>query len=356
MNRYTHSSGVIQAKRAAKFCGVMAREKPNYKHNYEIYNQTKTPLVMCDRFGLKTVLGEKATSFILEEPCIVIAHKLTITGSAAVAAVRQQLQSPHLESHLNKMGNNFIVSGYRDNTLELAFESVIKLTELQSMGGSVYYTDIDLLFSVESLNDAPYHPCSPEARITKLTSPTDDGTLIFDVFVVDNANEVGTVYYNVNGDIHPLQPKRYSKLKSGCYYTAPGVNGKVTEVIPFNDKDALKAKGFFLTESDALDFGNIEQAEKKELLSLQKQLSDMANEKQAKQQEFDLLKLELENERMQAEHKLNAAKMNLDLQGSEIKHHYNNLSLDRKDTSEFLKFLPNLAIGVGTLLTCLLLI
>ena len=105
-----------------------------------------------------------------------------------------------------------------------------------------------------------------------------------------------------------------------------------------------------------MTYGNIEQAEKKQLLELQKTLTDLNNENQLKRQEYELLRLEFDRLKMKEEHRIAQEKHQIDLEGTVIKHHYSNASLDRKDTSEFVKFLPNLVVGLGTVLGFLLLI
>ena len=353
---YQHSKPVISDTRLPRTINRRMIGKPRYTLSTQVYNQTGQDIVMCNRLGLKTLMKPQNSGFILGEPSIVVVTQIEISGKESVSSAERMLATCGPNSNLYLVQKNKKVSGWQNDMLTLQFDAVITLRSLRDLGDSAYYNDIDMLFSLESWEEAPFHPYCSEAGPNKLI-PTDSlGGLVFEAYAVDNTSQISTLYFNCNGDIHIIKPIRNHKLRNGCYCTVPIDGVKTTFRIEYNDIEGLKQRGFFLNETDALTYGNIEQAEKKQLLELQKTLTDLNNENQLKRQEYELVKLELDRLKMKEEHRIAQEKHQIDLEGTVVKHHYSNASLDRKDTSEFVKFLPNLVVGLGTVLGFLLLI
>lgn len=259
------------------------------------------------------------------------------------------------------------VNSYRGATIVLDYP--LTLEQLQSYGGSVYFSELDIVVSLLPVEEMPAHPYSEEGRThqTVAGSPVDHGGVGFGyaVEIIDNYERFGTRYLNIGGAVYPVRPKKDVERRDGVYiisnYAANGTLTKEGVKVSFCSFDKAEEElGLYKSFDEALHLGNIAQAHKREMLTMEHDLAkgkvELQNLKNLHDREMltatqELKRIEQENARLDARNKL--LENDLSLERQRIKDYYEQKSYQRKDTSEALKILPTLLMGLTTLMVAI---
>ena len=255
-------------------------------------------------------------------------------------------------------------------TRKALVSTTITAEDLKQNRGAVYIKEHDIVIFYPNYDGVVVHP----ATVSKIINgyeflERDLSEFRFSIKINDPHNRIGKRYINISGIIHDLTPERNPSIAEGVVISSSSAEtkGEYTHV-PMSIDDFLTKVKTYKTVEDAIHFGNLEEIEKQ---TRAKELEDLKHTNAVRQEEGKLVSLEgsAELERI----KLDLATTQAKLKEQELKHkselerltyvsdeekHYRDLeslrrksyyeerSLDRKDSSELIKFLP-FVLGAG---------
>lgn len=243
----------------------------------------------------------------------------------------------------------------------------------------VYANDANVLFSL--LDPELIHPYSNLDLIqTSVSTVPEENNTVIGVRVVDNEDSVPRLYLRLGEEIISVDSVKDNRRKSGAYVKLSNNEGPM--YIPFGE-DLIKV-GLYQTKQEATQFGDslAEQRAKRELAHAENLLKEsnielqrlkMENDNEAykykreimelearlnkEKHEYELRTTQLDEEykdkirRIEAEEREHKAQLNR--RALEQKDYYEERSHQRKDSSEWLKALPTLLVGLGGLFMAL---
>lgn len=350
-----------------------ARREPFQQH-FTYRNYLGTPVSLGLRNGLKIQLEPEPNLQVKEFVSIVelsmdpqvTSNVLRVLSAADAASCGPELKTIRdlflQEMQVNKHGGARIVLEYP-----------VSLEQLETAGGSVYFSELDLVVSILDPGSMPAHPESEEGRRnhTIAGSPVEHGGVGFGyaVEIVDNHGRYGKRYLNINRQVFPVVPKRDFARRDGVYiisnHAASGdLEKNGTKVTYCAFEQAEEAIGLFRTYEEALHLGDLAAGRKEEILNLEHELNrakaelqtaKLAGEKEMLAAKQELTRLEGENARLLARNQLLERDMEIERQKN--KDYYESKSADRKDQSETLKttndtikILPTILLGIATII------
>jgi hypothetical protein len=256
--------------------------------------------------------------------------------------------------------------GISYRTCTIVLEYPITLQELEACGFTVYYSELDIVVSVLTQQEMPPHPYSEAGRRAQVVAdvPSSEGGAGFSysIRMVDNKAQWGVRYVNIGGVVYRVTPEQDFQQRDGVYLITAraelDADGKPASKVTFCSLDqAEKDLGLYKTYDEALNFGDMSQARKEQLVNLEHDLlcsrSELQKAKAAHERELveaarEVAHLESENKRLETKNKTLEHDMTMERQ--RLKDMYEARSYARKDTSEGLKILPTLLLGIGTML------
>lgn len=271
---------------------------------------------------------------------------------------------------------------------EFSLDYLVSRETLQKRGGSVYLVELDIVVSILSPNHVPLHPFSDVGMRAQLleSDPAVNSPKFFgmNIRIVDNNGRFGDRFVNMSGQIYKVVALKSSTLRDGVYMTSSAAVDGDYDVCPptctrysFEEADAeLK---LFRTVDEARTLGDIAAATERELKELQGKLRreehEFKLERLRREDELDVArrtyernKLEFETDMSQRLAKLKLRELELDEQKAELdamrrredhlrtmeamarKDLYEARSQNRKDVSEYIKYVPVVIAGVASIL------
>jgi len=191
------------------------------------------------------------------------------------------------------------------------------MEELEKIGGEAYYPELDLVITIKGMKTPMMHPgCRDEEAkrmFGNLHSP-DDFTVSCSILIVNNKGLIGKRYTRLNGVDVEVIPTKNENLKCGAYmWVGSNKDKEMIHVLPADFKDV----GLHVSMEDLLN------ADK------------------------ELAKIEAENTRLKMEAKREETE--LALKKARREDYFDERSSTRKDSSESVKFLPAIIVGIGAI-------
>ncbi len=354
-------------------------KKPAHSSPIEItesyFNHTRTNLTIVKRNGLIVPLPSENTFGFEEKLGIRVEFRIK---NGALAEIKKQLnlldaQDDDALKLLRDAIENSKVSAVVGH-VKIVLEYPLTLEELKKYGGTVYYAELDVVISTQSPSTVVPHPHSERGRrsniATSLVGDKQVGGFAYSVFVVDSHGQYGPRFLNIGGKVYRVTPIVDYSQKDGVYVTSTKpADGDLfspgEDIMHYSFEAAEESIGLFRTYDEAFNLGDLGTARKEQLASieqenlvLQKDLTVVKNtislaeaehqrEMQAVVAQHAREKLEIEERRAEIELTLKKQEEESDKRRTEMKDYYEHRSLNRKDTSEMVKILPAIVIGVG---------
>jgi len=284
-----------------------------------------------------------------------------------------------LKNAINAAQANMVLNGH-----ECTIAYRITRNALENAGGAVHIDELDMTVTVEQRHDVQVlHPESHYGRILK-AQQDDEGCGSYRIIINDPYKEFGERFLNLSGRIVHIPTTQDFTRPPGVYTSSMGnVGGDIYQehYHPFESAEAELM--LFRTVNDAKTLGNMPEVQKRELENFQHQLKldnltrekeyketvhtmDMAmakekHERSVKEAELqrqiaDLKKEEMrrEEEHRRLEAELAKQKVERESKRDYEKDFYERRSYERKDASEFVKWLPAFVVGVGLVISKLI--
>lgn len=259
---------------------------------------------------------------------------------------------------------------FQKRELRCTIEYVFTEQDLRQTNGVFYHDELDTLFKFGEEPFGVPHPYSFAGK--KLESEQNAELLrekhgfIFWVEIIDNHGRYGDRYLTICNQVYKIAAREDKNRPDGLYIvSSKPTNGKISpdEVSTkfYRFEDIEKELGIYSTYEQALSFGDVALSRKRELAELEHAITlerqNFQREKLHYEAEIDeknrrLKDLEYErnlSNRAMEDLRNNQATL-LEMERLRLKEHYDRRSSERKDASEFIKFLPSILAAVGTML------
>lgn len=343
------------------------------------FNGTKYDLTVVDRTGVRIIIkrypGLNNSKFIAKTTwCI---RRDQIDNFLIGMEGYQYLNNEELNYLMQHAINSRRAGSRFQDDVRAVLEYEVHENEFSPDKQSMYMTNLDVVVSTTRLSNLPAHP------FTVSTVGMDSGRLMGDfddihnatikLVYIDNTKKRGDRYVNLCGQIQKLVPKIDVNNSDGIYiYTreqeidAPESHYIKKNVVSV--EDAEKVLGIYKTYEEAQYGGDPKNGIKLAILEAESSLTNTKNELAKKNLELERLTTEskakeleyktLRDDLQRTHDLLKASEENRKLLFSnEIitrKHEYDMKSLERKDYSDLVKFVPGLVIAFGAVVAAVL--
>lgn len=274
---------------------------------------------------------------------------------------------------------------YQQRTHRLfAIEYRLKRDELEKQGGCVYLRNLDMVVSIRDRLYTPDHPLSAQGVHTQRLIETPDANQTdafgYGLKIVDKHHRYGPRWVNINNAIYRIPVSMDQFMEDGVYLTTSGqsegsvlYSKPITKRLRFDQADAAlrlyqsaelaQTHGDLLTEKEnevkqlTMAHKEREQRAKETMLEKQREADERKHRLEREKHEFEQIRFREEIERKETEGRINRLKdelAELDLKRNEAllqqKAQYDSVTFQRKETSEWVKFLPIVATGIFSIM------
>lgn len=342
-----------------------------------VVNFTTEDIILVDRLGIKSRLAPFALVSVDNTPIkpgIYIKVKTSGTTPYVEYDLSNTLSVPACNEH------KFITTvdrqrrdPHRQNLRgrsEANIQYMISVDEMYANGGIVYVKQVDMVFALaySSISEVPDHPYSPMSHLTRsLLSSADElkgSALGMTYKLVDNNEEMGDMFINIDGKVFTIPAVIEKSMKSGLYVTTNGIDRSNPrgdlQTCDFTSLSDITNKfgNIFSTSAAARALGDALDAQERELrereLNLKKETANLKVELSDKQHELEMLKQEESRRKAEYDQKLR----DLDSQRKELEHEqamaklrrteaYEERNTSRKEASEWIKYIPTVLSTVA---------
>lgn len=243
--------------------------------------------------------------------------------------------------------------------------------EIIRNGGSIYVHELDILVTMGIDPHMPIHPFSDlglavKACYQERMDSTYNGFMSA-IELIDNADRIGDVFINFYGKAYRIPARKDPEREDGfTLYQTHDVNNETREsdvvVTRLNYEELDKLIGVFTTAKEAEAYGSILDQKDRELQQAKQdhELDKLEKQRELKEQGYELERLQneakqanIEREVAHRERKMmldeleQRRKLDREEQSLDRKDQYEKRSYQRKDSSEFLRWLPHVVVGIG---------
>jgi hypothetical protein len=293
-----------------------------------------------------------------------IHHSVKVDVQRLLSAVDEMSSS-----ELKAMKEAFRLTAHGNNYggAVLILDYPVTVESLKKAGGSIYFQELDTVFSLLSYRDCPPHPFGLAGRNLYLIEEHEkafgDSSFTYAVELIDNMGKYGDRYLNIGNKVYRVSAKQDSSRRDGIYIiTHQPVDSDVEmsekEVQHYPFEGAEDKLGIFRTAEEALNLGDMSLARRQEILNLEHQVNvnkaeltlvKQGHEREMADKERELRLLEMEREKQQRiiDELRATTEHQLKLERERVKDYYEDKSFERKNDNELLKFLPTVVVGIG---------
>lgn len=335
-----------------------------------VLNYTNRPLTFRPRNGLCMKMPPISNQFrhdlvirttwtFREQVKSDIQRVLNVVGETDSKELNAFKEAYRLVSPNNRFGANLV----------LEIDYPLTLEDLMEYGGTIYHHELDALISVLTPDSMPPHPYSEAGENTFLVEAHSqkfrDFGFGYSIKMVDSTGRYGARFINIGGKVYRVRPVTDHSCRDGIYVASstPLINdlkesADVVRHYPF--EGAEESLGLYKTSEEAFDLGDAATARRTKLAEVEHDNQLVRRNLISIQSEHALLMAEKDRElamqrtsNEQLSLLVSRATHVMDLDKQRMKDHYDERSHKRKDSSEWLKFIPAVIVGFATVLGAL---
>lgn len=366
----------------------IARDFKPIKINYSYFNYTGGEITIIDRAGMKFTIRPMASGGTRYGAGIIVVKNYTFHDTVIIDEVSLSDEMSHEETMLRKAFAN----RRRISPNETAVDIIYNLSPeaFRELNECVYIRELDIV--ITKGNERVVHPYSESGLLIEANSGNQDGSIAGIGFKwVSHSYEKQTLYLNLAGTVMAITSVHDMQMDEGFYVFAKGVTDEMaTRLTKLTLSEAKEKYGLTsslydaqnalsVEEKLAKDVDFIKSTKRIELIEREhesKMAQHVANEKlllnkieeierkhQAEREsgELDRQKREMDHTNYLAKIKMDMEKAQSDMAYLQYKlrreeesnrrdDYWEERSYKRKDSSEFVKWLPGIAVGLGLLL------
>ena len=302
--------------------------------------------------------------------CQAVYEQSLVTTNANFANPEREIYQKALRAALEKSAGT-IHGLYRVDT---SLDYNLSIQTLRQHG-TIYLRDLDFIVSVGIPEQVPYHPNSHDTAYSAVSKLLENdmklGLEFSFVHVTNKSTDVKPLYYLFAGKPCKLKPIYIQDALPGFYY----YTGKVKNIQDYvginSDQHIVELSGidqdemkYFPSVDGLLKLGFVfyddrlkaEQAKDRRMdheIELMERKAKLQETEMAYKQKFLEMEANLENvkkEKALLEHRLSEEKDRMDFKITTMKHHLDAKSIERKDSSETIRWIPAIITGLGAIL------
>jgi len=352
------------------------------QYRVEFVNNLGAPVSVLMRNGLKFNMDSEPS---FTHRTFTIRVFITINSSAygsIVDSLRAAAagDAPELAVLSQAFGISVEGNMWRGGTLTLDYD--LTLEQLYDLGGTVYYHEVDYVVSLETNHAHLHHPHSEQGRKNQVLvecplfndrfERETGGTPIgfgYSITMVNNDGKKQVRYINIANQVYRITPTVDLTKKDGIYIVSNhsmsnkgGRGGFESRWYDF--ENAEETLGLWKTPEEARHGGDKSILAKENLARAQAEVERLRAERSVLDEQNAIEKAQLEATMREHEVRMEKEREEIARERAEREYeekvrrqkladHYEEKSYVRKDTSEGLKFLPSLLIGLGALFSVL---
>jgi len=342
------------------------------EHKVSYINNLSVPVIIEWENGFKFTLPK--------EPCLasntltvrieIVIHAKVKNDVMRILSVVDENASNELKAMREAFEIQFQENNYGGASLILDYP--ITLNTLRDYGGSIYSKELNSVISIKPYDETPPHPFGITGKYLEIIDSNmvgrDEFGFNFYVELIDNTKKHGDRYLNIGNKVYKVSTKKDSSRRDGIYVIsnrpANGelvMDGMISSYYCFDNTNIEKELGLYKTSEEALSFGDMSTARKQELVELEQKLkidslallsAKHEHERNMIEQDKKMKELELEqlNHTKELQRVRDEAEHKMILERARLKDEYEERSYMRKDSTEVLKFIPALIVGLGAVL------
>lgn len=329
-------------------------------------NHLTFPVVLIDRnnFAMELPSQQRSNSGnrdLVVDVTMIFASDVVLDVHHILDGVDEK--SPkELQLFKRSLNNNQLQISY--DRRKITFSYCVNEFLLRRNHYQVYLDQLDMVVCKKGFDEDVVHPYSLSGQALLVAQKVD--ILSYHILINDPDEVFGDRYANINGMTYKVPSTVDSTVKPGVYVYANHLGEDGTRFYSFEDADELVPLFPTVTLADQAEKRNedfkIRQEEKtlkfkeelmdkeQELTKLKNDISlaEMARKNEHEEKMFALKQQESQLKQMELEYKRLSAVENQRL--SELKYDLEVRQANRKDTSDFFKWLPAVATGILALL------
>lgn len=177
----------------------------------------------------------------------------------------------------------------------------ITAKDLDDAGGVVYLRDFDLILGYDHLRDRAMHPFTKPALIQRMQHQLDVDKMgcALKLVFIDNTRKQPPLWFNHGAGAIEVKPEANPQLEDGIYVFYRRSEGEEYQARFYTLEQANKELGLFVTEVEALNFGNPKAVYDRMIRDQEMELATLKHEGQILTQQHAQWKLEMDREREQ---------------------------------------------------------
>lgn len=244
---------------------------------------------------------------------------------------------------------------------EMILEYPVELDDIKRKGGVAYIEDCDVMLGVGVSTKVLTHPHSSEGRIRdSFVEPLLTEGFSSDYVFVENSGKINKLFLRLGNKVFTLNAVKDNSREEGVYIRNSEESNIVTKV---DLSDDLLNYGIYKTYLEANDLNKevMDMKYKNELATIENELKGKNIELTRIRGELDKQKIEYDKNKIELEAKYQQELRQLDLEmkknellqaerKNSVKDYYEERSYQRKDSSEWMKMLPTVIVGIGSIL------
>lgn len=360
------------------FCSVPLKESPRNQQVSHLDSDLAIHVKYLNYSGEYITLGLRS-GVVFDIPprgnrtskSFIIREELWISDRLKNSVRDRLLQNRGIVSEELEAFSTLFMNCYRDqhHALTMRFDYEVEPTFIAENGGSIYLIEKDIILS-GGQDNIPLHPFCLEAMSRPLNNANSDGGAGAHIRIVDNKGTIGPRYVRMFDKVVRIQAVPSPLQPDGLYISHRNLveesNGDLNNFIDFVPPDKMKTLPWlFVTYGEAKSSPEVEATMNLELKQLEIDSKKISATTTVTKSEMDLEKIVLERENSSLQRQLNEserltkhfenemqrryAREEHDSKISQLrnKDYYEDRSVVRKDSSEWVKVIPALLMGAG---------
>ena len=296
-----HQFGSIKTdpKESLRSCGGVSRAS---SVRFEFVSTMRKKMFWRDSRGVTYVETPSVTTSTEEGFYITLEYELDsgadIDLRELMASMELPANSPIRKELLNRL-NQLSQDQHWQPKRQFRVTMGITAKELDDAGGVVYLRDFDLILGYEHLRDRAMHPFTKPALIQRMQHQLDVSKMgnTLKLLFIDNTRKQPPKWFNHGAGAIEIKPEADPQLEDGIYVFYRRAEGDEYQAKFYTLDQAHKELGLYVTEAEALNFGNPKAVHEKLIRDQELELQTLKHEGQVLAAQHARWKADLDRER-----------------------------------------------------------
>lgn len=263
---------------------------------------------------------------------------------------------------INASVNEGAIMGMKPITLDYFIDT----ETIKNADHGVYIPELDIVLTRHVEQDT-FHPYSKAGMVLQSHAGIPANAFNYQIEIVDPDDKFGQRFINIAGRVYRINVSRHRKREEGVYLFSVSQEGTSecrfsfeeadTELKLFRTVDEAKVCGDMaeerkrMHEERKLELEQTIHTNKVQMMELtmkhEREKAELQQEQQRIAADLKLANMDRERQKAENDHLRDVVKHHMELEAMRAKDGYEKRSAERKDFTEYLKFLPIAIVGIG---------